>query len=111
MAKKERLTALILRGYYKQLKGLDKENLRDHMTNIELIFTMLGEESTRIIAVKDDAQGFEENHDAARRGGSVAKNARMRLEKESGEKVVSPKIFLEKPSEETLPDATDNKDS
>ena len=54
---------------HKALKNLDKQNLRDHMTNVELIFTMLGEEAARMIAVKDDAKGFIENHDSVTRGG------------------------------------------
>jgi DNA-damage-inducible protein D len=54
---------------HKGIKGLERQNLRDHMTNMELIFSMLGEEATRMIAVKDDAQGFNENHDVAVRGG------------------------------------------
>ena len=77
-----------------KIKGLDRENLRDHMTPIELIFTMLGEESTRLIATKDDAQGFTENHEAARQGGHIAGGARKKLEKKTGEKVVSSDNFL-----------------
>jgi DNA-damage-inducible protein D len=77
-----------------QHKGLQKQNLRDHMTNLELIFTMLGEEATRTIAVRDDAQGFNENHDAAQRGGNMAGNARRSFEKTENIKVVSPDNFL-----------------
>jgi DNA-damage-inducible protein D len=84
-----------------QLKGLDKENLRDHMSRIELIFTALGEESTRMMAAKDDAQGFMENHEAAQKGGSFAGNARRKLEKMTGEKVVSQENFLPKQTNET----------
>jgi prophage antirepressor-like protein len=79
---------------HSKIKGLEKENLRDHMTPIELIFTMLGEESTRIIATNDNAQGFAGNHDAARQGGNIAGGARKKLEKKSGEKVVSSHNFL-----------------
>jgi hypothetical protein len=80
---------------YKNLKGLTKssENLRDHMTDLELIFTMLGEASTTEIAKNKNAKGFTENHKAARAGGSVAGNARKELEKESGAKVVSNQNF------------------
>ena len=80
---------------YKNLKGLTKssENLRDHMTDLELIFTMLGEASTTEIAKNKDAKGFTENHKAAKSGGSVAGNARKELEKESGAKVVSNQNF------------------
>jgi DNA-damage-inducible protein D len=72
------------------------------MTPIELIFTALSEESTRIIAKSDDAIGFAENHNAAQRGGNIAGTARRRLEKESGEKIVSSSNFLKLllPSEE-----------
>jgi DNA-damage-inducible protein D len=74
---------------YKELKGLNRENLRDHMDDLELIFSMLGEASTTRIARKKDAQGFIENKDAAKRGGEVAGTARTRLEEETDEKVVS----------------------
>ncbi len=77
-----------------KLKGLEKENLRDHMTTLELIFTMLGEESTRSMAVKTDAQGFEENREAALRGGTAAGGALKRYEALSGESVVSSENFL-----------------
>jgi DNA-damage-inducible protein D len=77
-----------------KLKGLDKENLRDHMTTLELIFTMLGEESTRRMAVKDNSQGFEENYDAALKGGNAAGGALKRYESLSGESVVSSENFL-----------------
>ncbi len=75
-------------------KGLEKQNLRDHMTNLELIFTMLGEEMTRSIAIDDDAKGFQENHEAAVRGGTIAGNARKNVEKERGKPVVSSKNYL-----------------
>jgi DNA-damage-inducible protein D len=77
-----------------KLKGLKKENLRDHMTNLELLFAAIGEEVTRIIVVKEDAQGFEENHDAATKGGKTAGEALKRIEKTTGERVVSSKNFL-----------------
>ena len=82
-----------------KLKGLEKQNLRDHMTNLELVFTMLGEEATRSMAVNDDAQGFPENHQIAQRGGGVAGRARQDFEKTSGQKVVSTENYLEKPEE------------
>ena len=80
---------------YKNLKGLTKssENLRDHMTDLELIFTMLGEASTTEIAKNKNAQGFIENHKAAKAGGSVAGNARKELEKKSGAKIISKQNF------------------
>jgi len=79
---------------YKKLKGLKNENLRDHMEDLELIFTMLGEASTTKIAKKKDAKGFKENKDAAKRGGAVAGTARKQLEKETGDKVVSKDNYL-----------------
>lgn len=81
---------------YKELKGLKRENLRDHMTDLELIFTMLGEASTTEIARKKDAQGFEENKFAAREGGDVAGNARKDLETRTGEKVITDQNYLER---------------
>jgi len=82
---------------YKNLKGLAKpsENLRDHMTDLELIFTMLGEASTTEIARNKDAQGFIPNKKAAIEGGNVAGNARKELERKSGKKVVTRKNFKE----------------
>jgi hypothetical protein len=79
---------------HKELKGLGRQNLRDHMTNLELIFTMLGEESTRQIAVEGDALGFEENKDAALKGGRAAGTARKSYEKARNVKVVSSENFL-----------------
>lgn len=80
---------------YKKLKGLTKpqENLRDHMTDLELIFTMLGEASTTEIARTKNAQGFDENENAAIEGGTVAGNARKELERKSGRKVVTSENF------------------
>ncbi len=78
---------------HKEIKGLQRENLRDHMTNLELIFTMLGEETTRNIAVDKDAQGFGQNLTAAQEGGDAAGEARERYEQKIGKKVVSPENF------------------
>lgn len=80
---------------HKEMKGLQKENLRDHMTDLELIFGMLGEASTTEIAINQDAQGFEENKDAAKAGGRIAGNARKELEEKSGKKVLSSSNFLD----------------
>ncbi len=76
---------------YRKLKGLTKaqENLRDHMTDLELIFTMLGEASTTEIARNKNAQGFPKNEQAAIERGTVAGKARKELEKKSGRKVVT----------------------
>lgn len=79
---------------YKKLKGIKRENLRDHMDDLELLFTQLGEAATTQIARTDDAQGIEPNKDAARRGGSVAGNARKQLEQETGKGVVNSKSYL-----------------
>ena len=81
---------------YKELKGLKKknQNLRDHMTDWELIFNMLGEKATTDITRTRDAQGFEENKQAARRGGQIAHNARKELEQETGKSVISKDNFL-----------------
>ena len=82
---------------YKDLKGLERENLRDHMTDLELIFSMLGEAATTEIARKKNAQGFEKNQVAARKGGRVAGEAREKLEVETGEGVVSSENYLDEP--------------
>ncbi len=79
---------------YKEVKGLQKENLRDHMTDLELIFSMLGEASTTNIARAKNAKGFVENKKAANEGGKVAGNARKELEEKSGEKVVKSDNYL-----------------
>ncbi len=78
---------------YKEVKGLKRENLRDHMTDIELIFTMLGEATTRNKAVDKDAKGFDENKEAAKEGGKAAGKARGAYEEETGDNVVSPSNF------------------
>lgn len=94
------LTATIAKGTFgvspsehAKLKGLEKENLRDHMTPLELILTALGEEVTRTIANNEDAKGFNENHEAAQKGGKTAGEARERVEAATGQKVVSTANF------------------
>lgn len=77
-----------------KFKGLQGQNLRDHMTDLELIFSMLGEAATTEITKNRDAQGFPQSREAARDGGKVAGNAREELEKKSGRKVVSRENFL-----------------
>jgi len=83
---------------HSRLKGLDKvktgNNLRDHMTDLELIFTMLGEAGTTEIARRKDAQGFTDNRKAAKEGGAIAGNARKALEAKSGRRVVSAENYL-----------------
>ena len=88
---------------YKKLKGLKRENLRDHMTDLELIFTMLGEAATTEIARNKDAQGLPENKKAAREGGLVAGNARRQLEAKSGKKVVTRRNYLTDKPKPLLP--------
>ncbi len=85
---------------YKDLKSLKKEELRDHMDDLELIFTMLGEASTTKIARKRDARGFTENKDAARNGGKVAGIARKELEEQTGDKVATSDNYLDEPEKE-----------
>ena len=79
---------------YKDLKGLKRENLRDHMNDLEQIFTMLGEAATTEITKTQDAQGFDENRTAARKGGKIAGDARDKLEKETKRMVVSKDNYL-----------------
>jgi hypothetical protein len=79
---------------YKEHKGLKRENLRDHMTDLELIFTMLGETQTRIEAVDKDAQGFDENKQAAQKGGKAAGKALDAFEQETEQKVVRETNYL-----------------
>ena len=80
---------------YSEFKKLKRENLRDHMTDLELIFSMLGEAATTEIARNRDAQGFPQNQQAARAGGKVAGNARRELEAKSGRKVVTSENYLD----------------
>jgi len=79
---------------HKSLKGLKTENLRDHMSEAELIFTALAELSTRQIAESINATGMSENKDAAKTGGRIAKKARLELEAKTGQKVVTPHNYL-----------------
>jgi len=82
---------------YKRVKGLGSESLRDHMTDMELIFTMLGEASTTEIVRCKDVQGFGENREAARKGGTIAGDARKKLELETGHGVVSSENYISEP--------------
>ena len=79
---------------HKDLKGLKSQNLRDHMSEAELIFTALAELSTRQIAESENATGMEENKKSAKRGGKIAKDAKEKLELETGKKVVTDSNFL-----------------
>ncbi|OIP86453.1 hypothetical protein AUK05_03580 [Candidatus Shapirobacteria bacterium CG2_30_35_20] len=78
----------------KKVKGLKCENLRDHMDDFELIFTMLGERSTTEIHKIENSQGINKLKSDSRRGGEIAMVARKRLEKETGQSVINPKNFL-----------------
>ncbi|MBC8382890.1 MAG: Bro-N domain-containing protein [Candidatus Cloacimonetes bacterium] len=89
---------------YKDLKGLNRENLRDHMNDLELIFSMLGEASTTEITRNRDAKRFPELKKAAKDGGNVAGIARKKLEEESGKKVVSKQNYLNEPEDKKLLD-------
>ena len=85
-------------GEYKNLKGLKRENLRDHMDDFELIFTMLGERSTTEIHRTEDSQGLNKLKSDAKAGGDIAGNARKQLEKRLGRSVVTKNNFLKQPS-------------
>lgn len=87
---------------YKRLKKIKRENLRDHMTDLELIFSMLGEAATTEITTTKDAQGFVESKDAAKQGGGVAGKARKDLESKTGKKVVSKQNYLQQPENKKL---------
>jgi len=79
---------------HKELKNLKSQNLRDHMSEAELIFTALAELSTRQIAESEQAKGFAENAKASKKGGTVAKNARKELETKTGKSVITGENFL-----------------
>ena len=79
---------------HKSIKGLKTQNLRDHMSEAELIFTALAELSTRQIAEKENATGMRENSAAAKTGGNIAKKARLELEEKTGQRVVTRQNFL-----------------
>jgi len=104
-----RATFGVTPGAHSRLKGLDKvktgNNLRDHMTDLELIFTMLGEAGTTEIARRKDAQGFADNRTAAKEGGTIAGDARKALEAKSGKPVVSKENYLAPPGTAALENA------
>ena len=88
-----RATFGITPSEYKKVKDLKRENLRDHMTDLELIFTMLGEASTKNEVLKQDAKGFNENKKAAKEGGAAAGDALKAYEKRTGSKIVTETNF------------------
>ena len=79
---------------HKNLKGLKQQNLRDHMSEAELIFTALAELSTRQIAETENAKGIQQNAVAGKKGGKIAKDARLALENKTGKKVITGENFL-----------------
>ena len=87
---------------YKELKGLKKQNLRDHMGDFELIFTMLGERSTTEIHRNENSKGVDKLKSDAKVGGSIAGNARKQLEKKLGRPIVSKKNYLNSPQNKKL---------
>jgi hypothetical protein len=87
---------------YKKLKGLKRENLRDHMNDLELIFSMLGEAATTEITRNRDARGFVENKQAAAEGGGIAGDARKALEIKTRKRVVSKQNYLNQPQNKKL---------
>ncbi|KKT76820.1 MAG: Prophage antirepressor [Candidatus Peregrinibacteria bacterium GW2011_GWA2_44_7] len=91
-------------GDYKKLKGLKRENLRDHMDDLELIFTMLGERATTEIHRTEDSKGVPKLKSDAREGGDIAGGARKKLEKRLGRSIVTGKNFLNNPERKYLPE-------
>ena len=79
---------------HKDLKGLKTQNLRDHMSEAELIFTALAELSTRQIAETEKAKGVQQNAIAGKKGGKIAKDAKLALEEKTGQKIVTSQNFL-----------------
>ena len=92
---------------YQKYKNLERQNVRDHMTDLELIFTMLGETSTRMTAQEKDAQGFNQNKNAAKEGGAAAGEALKVYEKKTSRKVVTKDNFLKQIEEATKPKKID----
>lgn len=87
---------------YKKFKGLTKENLRDHMTDLELIFSMLGEASTSEIERTRNPKTFDSHKRASREGGTIARNARRALEKKTKQKVMSKGNYLIEPEKKRI---------
>lgn len=95
---------------YKELKGLKKENLRDNMTDIELVLNMLAEVTTTALSKRKQPETFRENVVVAREGGETASEARQAVEKRLGKNVISPLNASDKPALETKKDNDENKD-
>lgn len=94
---------------YKNLKGLKKENLRDNMTNLELVLNMLAEVTTTAISKSKEPDTFSENLSVAKEGGAVAKNARSDIEKRIGKSIISPLNATDKPALEVKEDEEKSK--
>ena len=94
---------------YKELKGLKKENLRDNMTDIELVLNMLAEVTTTALSKRKQPETFRENVVVAREGGETASEARQAVEKRLGKNVISPLNASDKPALETKKDNDENK--
>ena len=87
---------------YKKIKGLERQNLRDHMNDLELLFSQLGEAATTEITKTEHPKGFEKNKQVSRRGGKIAGDARSNLEKETGRKVITSQNYLPKKQSKRL---------
>ena len=96
-------------GEYKKFKRLKKQNLRDHMTDWELILTMVGEKATTDITVAKDSKGFQECKTSAKQGGTIAKNTRKELEEKTGKSVISKDNFLDLEKDKKLIEGVKNK--
>jgi hypothetical protein len=94
---------------HKEIKGLKSQNLRDHMSEAELLFTALAELSTRQIAETENAQGLKENAEAGKKGGAIANNAKKELESKTGKSVVTGENFLAPKKEKSKEINEDNK--
>lgn len=97
------LTNLIMKGTfdlsvaeYKVLKGIVKQNLRDHMSTLELVYTILAEETTKQLAIRDNAQGYDENRKVADKASKIAGESRKRFEQKTGLEVITKQNFLKK---------------
>ena len=93
---------------YKNYKGLKKGNLRDNMTNLELVLSMLAETVTTEISYKDEPNGFEENRKVAREGGAFAGNARKQIEARTGKRAASKYNFKSAQAQKKLKGGSDN---
>ncbi|KKR81459.1 MAG: Prophage antirepressor [Candidatus Daviesbacteria bacterium GW2011_GWA1_41_61] len=87
---------------YKKIKGLKRQNLRDHMSDLELLFSQLGEAATTEITKTEHPRGFEKNKKVSRRGGKIAGDARSNLERETGRKVITSQNYLPKEQNKKL---------